>query len=380
MKTKDVIPHAVIGSLITIALLVILEGYSLIASNQSLQQTDSGTLLILLVMAVFAFVAGGFVSAFLSAKKAKNTLDKALITSTASAILTVLFVGIITIGSMVLGEGGDILTFTALLTMLGAMAISTSALGGVLFAFINGFGKSVIAESIKKMWKAYRKNPPALIPPIMFASLSTLIALYGEPLIETLGLGEIELIILSLVIAVVSVCLTAFTITSIALNVKKKTGLKKLFEQSIKKGVHAFKSLIVITLPVLALIVVVLGAATLSPDVAGIVLMVMPLLVLIGLVYLLLFSFAPIIAVLEKVTPIQSMKKSYAFVKKRVMLVIGLSAMLLLITVFIDVGFMGLDFVAFTVGNDTSLVTSFVSQIVNMIIVTAGLAAFYLEE
>ena len=376
MKVKDILPQAAIGALVTIVLLVILESYAAMVLNAS--QLDSDPMMATIIgMAFLVFAVGGFVASFLSSKKTKDALDRAMATSVLTGMFTVLAIGALTLlssmGSMTLITMTEVLTMLILLGMVGVFA---AVLGGLVLSLMVGKGKSIISAAVKRMWKTYRTQPSAFIAPIVFTILLWALTLIGEEAI--MGMGDFAMLA-AIVFALITILLSAFAVTSVILAMEKKRKLKVLFRESIKRGKEVFVAMVIITVPVLLVGGLVLFGVLADPNLAELFTVFSPLLLLGMGLYMLAMLFVPQVVLLSKKGVRKSFMESYKFVKKRWMLIFGLMGVILVIMVAAELLFLAVDFIAFTNSADSSALTSFVSATINLLAVTGLTTGLYLE-
>jgi len=379
MKAKDIIPQAAIAALLTIFMLVLVEIYTMMSANQA--NADLNTLMLIMMgMVGFAFVAGGFAAAYLAARNQKDTMDRALASSSMEGIITVLVVGLLYTAWLV-ASGGDtgeaLLSLTLMLVQLGMVAVGASAIGGLLFTLISGSGQSTVSAAIGQSLKAYTKAPTAIVPPIVFAALGGAFIAVME-LVPDYIAGENEALAASLLLTLVAVAFISLAMASIVLAVEKKRGLLGLFSASLSAGLKAFASMIAVIAPPAALVTIAVWATLASDAVAAWVPYLLPFAGLAAVIYFVAFTFAPFSAVADKASALASMKKSLAFVRAKPMAVLAMGGAIVLLTLAIDLALIVIDFAAFTVGLDSTTATAVVSPILNMVVVSSCMAAFYM--
>ncbi|MCK4327532.1 MAG: hypothetical protein KAW41_03575 [Candidatus Diapherotrites archaeon] len=380
MKLKDVLPPAVMGSLGTGFMLIILTAYAAASLQSGVQVDVDATTILMLILAALAFTGGGFIAAYLAGKKAKDRVDRALSASTLSGIITALGVSVLFFAYMLVAGtsiGLVALNTTEMLITLGVSGLFLTSLGGILFAKMSGKGGgSVIGSSLKRAWKAYARAPASLVLPFGFV----LLMLGLRDAVGGIAAPEELVLAASAVAGLLMFLLTAFAVTSIVLAVKKKWGLQELLRQSVKKSKPVFLAALAGMVPLAAGALAVGAALVGLGDAAAAVAALLPLLALLAIAYLVAISLLPQSILLSKKKVLEAFANSYRTVKANLALFIGLFGVIVVSTTCIEVSLMIVEgVVAVASGAGVALLMEWVATSINVVIPMACLTAFYLE-
>lgn len=379
MKAKDVLPQSIVGALIMVVLLIIIDGYAAVVAKSQLSSSPDSVLWPLLAMVLLAFAVGGFIAAYIAARKAKDALDRALAASSLSAIITVLAVGLLSFLSILMTEDGSLLVATlnllAMFMLLGIVGVGMSVTGGLVLGAILGYGKSMVAASFKRGWAAFRKSPSAILVPLLLS-----LVLFASMVVSRTSIlqgGNEDLI--ALVAMLVISLLAAFTISSVIAAMQKRQKPRGLLRQSIKSGKDVFVALVAIAVPPTVVALLLFYGMMAAPGFDALWTLLFMLFAAAAVVYLFVFSLVPQSMVLSKKRVRQAFADSYKRVRAHWLAFVGLLSMILLINIVAEIVLFGVDFVAFSVGGDSSLLTAWILMAVSIIVSSAALTGFYME-
>ncbi len=370
MKARDILPASVIGTIVSVVLLLVVDGYAAVSAKGNLE----AMLAPLLAMALLSFAVGGFVSAYIAARKAKDVLDCALASSSLAAVLSTATVGALWFLSAVTAVNIPISVLLASLLMalilLFIVGDSAAVLGGLALAAMRGCGKSVALASLKRGWSAFKKSPRELLVPLLLT-----IVLFAA----MVAVKEIKDSTIAMGMLIVLMLLAAFVISAVIIEMRKKHSVEALFKQSIISSKEVFIAMVAVAIPPTAIAAALLYAMLAAPQLDALWALVLVLAAISAIVYFFVFALVPQSMVLSKKRAKQAFADSYKKVKAHWLAFVGLLSLVLLIDAVAELALLGVDLAVSAAGWDSSLLTSWLLMAIGMIVSTAALTGFYME-
>ncbi|MBN3037218.1 MAG: hypothetical protein JW834_02110 [Candidatus Diapherotrites archaeon] len=376
--TREAIPPAIIGGVIAAVLAVMLQGF--VASSLQAEEAMPAAELIILI-AFGALAAGGFIAAYLTVSKAKERFGNAILAGFMSGIVSAAISIVLLVMATPLAQYTDaqqFQLFQELGTMIWLIALSmtmSGSMGGMLCAYILGFGKDDMWAVFKESFAFLRNELWALI--LVTASA---VAVVGAALAaDTLSSDETLAMIAMPALALVLLALLDFAYASVVLTAKtkKKESLTEAVSKAFTGLAKLFPACFIASIPLAALVFVeawVMSVEALMNPTTSIILLLANV---AAFAYMILISFLPHAVLLGKSRGIEAIAASARFVKDNLAASIVMYMAWMSITLIANIGIMVIDVAAALAGVDSTPVTSFAVLLFAFALLASAQTMFY---